>query len=93
MVKKRWLVVSTNAINEIGLYPILVRVTKKARERAAPTAVEVEPDEANNLPEVSYVLCHDLLTLPFDQLDEQFGHLGPLDLSRVETALKYALSL
>jgi hypothetical protein len=42
---------------------------------------------------VSYALCHDLLTLPFDQMGEQFGRLGTLDLARVEVALKYALSL
>jgi mRNA-degrading endonuclease toxin of MazEF toxin-antitoxin module len=93
MLKKRWIVVSTNAINNLGLYPILVRVTKKDRERSAPTAIEVDPDAENNLPEVSYALCHDLLTLPFDQMGEQFGRLGTLDLARVEVALKYALSL
>ena len=93
MLKKRWLVASTNAINDSGMYPVLVRVTRAARERTVPTAVEVEPDEENNLPEISYVLCHDLLTLPFDQLGERFGQLGSLDLARCEVALRYALSL
>lgn len=93
MLRERWLVVSTNAINRVGLYPILARVTATVRERKVPTAVEIEPDGENNLPEISYVLCHDLLTLPFDQHGDTFGRLGVVDVVRVEEALRYALSL
>jgi mRNA-degrading endonuclease toxin of MazEF toxin-antitoxin module len=90
---KRFLVVSTDAINELGMFPVLVRVTKKTRDRSAPTAVEVEPDSENNLPETSYFLCHDLVTLSRENIGERFGRLGIADLFHVEEALRYALSL
>jgi mRNA-degrading endonuclease toxin of MazEF toxin-antitoxin module len=93
MIKKRWLVVSTNAINDAAMHPILARVTEKVRERSVPTAVEVEPDSENNLPVISYVLCHDLLTLSASQVGDRFGRLAIVDLVRVEDALRYALSL
>jgi mRNA-degrading endonuclease toxin of MazEF toxin-antitoxin module len=93
MLEKRWLVVSTDAINHAGIHPIVARVTDKARERNVPTAVEVEPDAENNLPEVSYVLCHDLLTLIEDAIGDRFGRLGAVDQARVDIALRYALSL
>jgi mRNA-degrading endonuclease toxin of MazEF toxin-antitoxin module len=93
MVRKRFVVVSTDAINELGMFPILARISENHRDRRAPTAVEVEPDRENHLPSTSHVLCHDLVTLPSGQLGDSFGRLSVVDLFRVEAGLRYSLYL
>jgi mRNA-degrading endonuclease toxin of MazEF toxin-antitoxin module len=75
------------------MHAVTARITSRARDRSIPTAVEVDPDHENRLHAPSYVLCHDLLTVPQIDLSAPFGRLGPADLFAVEAALRYALSL
>jgi mRNA-degrading endonuclease toxin of MazEF toxin-antitoxin module len=89
---KRLLVVSGQAINQAGMHAIVARLTVKGRDRSVPTAVEVELSVENSLPKLTYVLCHDLVTIRQESL-ERFGRLGIVDLVRVEGGLRYALSL
>jgi mRNA-degrading endonuclease toxin of MazEF toxin-antitoxin module len=93
-VRKIVLIVSRDAMNEAGMNVILARLTSQERYRGLPTAVEVRPSDENGLLETSFVLCHDVLTLPQAALDPRpKGQLerGPLLL--VGHALRYALNL
>ena len=48
--------------------------------------------EGSGLPEVSYVLCHELATMRRDRLDETpLGRLSPSELWHVEQALEMVI--
>ena len=90
--RKPVLVVSWNAVNA-GMRPIVARVTRSWRVRNIPTYVELEAGEAN-LPETSWILCHDLAVLPASLLDEQpAGELSFERMLQVDEALRRALAL
>lgn len=75
------------------MWPIVVRVTSRWRVRNVPTSVELDAGEAS-LPEVSWVLCHELHTLPATFLDEDaVGELSFARMLEVDAALKRALDL
>jgi mRNA-degrading endonuclease toxin of MazEF toxin-antitoxin module len=86
------LVVSWKAINEGLRSPIVARITSRARERALPTYVPLEAGEAG-LPEPSYVLCHDLVTLRESDFRRRSGLLPLGRMLEVERALRQALAL
>jgi mRNA-degrading endonuclease toxin of MazEF toxin-antitoxin module len=63
-------------------------VTTTARDRAFPTAVEVEPSTENGLNDISYVVCHELTTYRRARLDAApIGRLSPADMWKVEEAI------
>jgi mRNA-degrading endonuclease toxin of MazEF toxin-antitoxin module len=70
---------------------VVADITSNPRERSLPTAVEIDSDESG-LPEVSYVLCHELATMRRDRLGATpFGRLSPSELWRVEQALEMVI--
>lgn len=86
-------VVSGRAVNE-GLSNVIVaRITAVGRDRSLPTFVGLEASEIGGLPERSFVICHDLFTLPKDNLLEHAGTLGAHRLLDIEDALRRALDL
>lgn len=90
--RKRVLVVSWNAVNS-GMWPIVARITSRSRVRNVPTFVELDEGEGN-LPEASWVLCHELYTLPGEVLDDApSGQLSIGRMIQVGAALKRALDL
>jgi mRNA-degrading endonuclease toxin of MazEF toxin-antitoxin module len=90
--EKPGLVVSWDPVNRGLRSAIVARITSRERERALPTHVELDPGEAG-LPLRSYVLCHDLVTLPESDFGRQVGMLHPGRLLQVDEALRRALDL
>ena len=73
--------------------PICALVTTTARDRTIPTYVEVDPTESG-LDEMSFVLCHPLVTKDERDMDAQpVGDLGYPKIHEVELALARALDL
>jgi mRNA-degrading endonuclease toxin of MazEF toxin-antitoxin module len=73
---------------------MVLRITKEERHRELPSVVVVEPEADTGLSVRSFVLCHDLLTLPQDALDPRAkGRLPVGKMLEVEDKLRYALDL
>lgn len=92
--RKLAVVVSSDAINRAGMHAIVARLTKEERHRALPTVVVVEPEEQTGLQVRSFILCHDIVTVPQASCDPQRKGTLPLGkLIEVEHKLRYALDL
>ena len=87
------LVVSADTLNRSLSEVTLARVTALERDRGLPTFVALDPNDVPELPERSYVLCHNVYTLPKEQLRRHAGALSPSRLVEVEDALRFALDL
>ncbi len=77
----------------LALGPIVARITSVERARNIPTAVVLEPGEVDGLPERSYVLCHDLVTV---QTEELVAHMGPVPserMSEIEDRLAFVFGV
>jgi mRNA interferase MazF len=86
------LVVSAQSLNRALDHVTAARITAADRGRSLPSYVALEPPEAE-LPERSFVLCHELHTIPKTALRERVGKLGPTRMSEVEGGLRMALDL
>ena len=92
--RKLAVVVSADAINRAGMHVVVARLTRQDRYRAVPSVVVVEPEEQTGLAVTSFVLCHDLLTVPRSALDPR--PIGSLPLGKIietEEKLRYAFDL
>jgi mRNA-degrading endonuclease toxin of MazEF toxin-antitoxin module len=92
--RKLAVVVSADAINQAGMNVVIARLTRQDRYRSVPSVVVVEAEEQTGLSATSFVLCHDLHTLPQSILDPR--PVGTLPLGKiieVEDKLRYALDL
>lgn len=85
------LVVSAQALNRVLTEVTVARITAVDRERAIPSFVTLEPGEV--LPERSFVICHNLFTLPTSELRDHAGTLTADRMLEVEDALRQALDL
>ncbi len=85
-------IVSDRAVT-LALHPIVARVTSVERERAVPTAVAIEPGEVDGLPERSYVLCHDLVTLNDGDLVKRLGIISTQRLLEIENRLAFVFRI
>jgi len=85
--------VSPDFINRALSNLIAARITSVARPRSLPTIVQVEAGDVTGLTGESFVVCHDLFTLPQAVFRRYLGHLPPRHMLRVEDALKVALGL
>ena len=93
--RKYVLVVSNNAINA-RMDPVVVRLTAEERHRALPTTVELTADDraSATLPRPTWVLCHEIVTIPLDDLDPRpKGDLSLGTRSRVERAIARVFDL
>jgi len=86
-------IVSARAVNLALADVIAARVTSVERERSLPTYAALDPGDVEGLPLPSYVVCHDLWTLPKGRLVKSLGILPPNRLVDVERGLKAALDL
>ena len=85
-------VVSSRPVNDALRRPVLARITARQRERSLPTHVVLAESEAG-LPLPSTVLCHELWTVPAEDLDPELGLLEPDRMGEVDAALLRALDL
>jgi mRNA-degrading endonuclease toxin of MazEF toxin-antitoxin module len=85
------LVVSAQALNRALTEITVARITSVERERAIPSFVALEAGEV--LPERSFVICHNLFTLPTSELRDHAGTLTADRMLEVEDALRQALDL
>lgn len=86
-------IVSRDSINDRGMNVIVVRITDEDRHREVPTAIQLRSGEAN-LPHESWLLCHEIYTIPYEWLD--VAPTGDLDLGTItemEQRLAYALDI
>lgn len=90
--RKPAVIVSSRLVT-LKLKPIVARITSVARERALPTAVSLEPGEIEGLPRASFVLAHDVFTLPEGHLVEHLGGLRSERMLEVDEAMLTALGL
>lgn len=87
------LVVSADLLN-LSLREVTVaRITAVERERALRSYVRIEPGEAEGLPALSFVLCHNLYTVAAAALRRPVGELPEPRMVEVEGALRFALDL
>jgi mRNA-degrading endonuclease toxin of MazEF toxin-antitoxin module len=92
--RKLVVVVSRDSINQVGMNVIVARLTKQERFRALPSTVVIEPEADTGLAVRSFVLCHDLLTIPQGLLDiHPKGRVPFGKMLEVEAKLRYALDL
>jgi mRNA-degrading endonuclease toxin of MazEF toxin-antitoxin module len=71
---------------------VVADITSNPRDRAFPTAVEIDPSEENRLSEISYVCCHELATIRRGLLDaDPIGQLSPADLHRVRECIEMVI--
>ncbi|HVS28956.1 MAG TPA: type II toxin-antitoxin system PemK/MazF family toxin [Solirubrobacteraceae bacterium] len=84
-------VVSAQALNRALGEVTVARVTAVDRERSIPSFVALEAGEV--LPARSFVICHNLFTLPTSELRKQIGTLTADRMLEVEDALRQALDL
>lgn len=87
------LVVSNESLNRALQEVTVARVTALERDRSLPSYVALEPDEVEGLPERSFVICHNVHTLPKTALRASAGRLRPGRMLQVEDALRYVLDL
>jgi mRNA-degrading endonuclease toxin of MazEF toxin-antitoxin module len=82
-----WDVVSTALDNAV-----VARITSVPRQRSVPTVVPLEVGEVEGLDRASWIVCHDLFTLPkpFRRLA---GSLRRERMLEVDAALRRALDL
>jgi mRNA-degrading endonuclease toxin of MazEF toxin-antitoxin module len=85
-------IVSDRAVT-LALHPIVARITSVEHQRAVPTAVAIDPGEVEGLPERSYVLCHDLVTLNDGDLVERLGVLPAQRLLQIEDRLAFVFRI
>jgi mRNA-degrading endonuclease toxin of MazEF toxin-antitoxin module len=76
-----------------ALRPTVARITSVERARALPTTVVLEPGEVDGLPERSYVLCHDLLTVPIEELVTHLGAAPSERMSEIEDRLAFVFGV
>jgi mRNA-degrading endonuclease toxin of MazEF toxin-antitoxin module len=90
---KPGVVCSRRAVN-LSLMPIVARITTTGRERALPTAVQLDAGEVDGLSEDSFALAHDLfLAGPAAPPLDSAGRLSALKLVELREALAWTFSL
>ena len=86
-------VCSRRAVN-LGLMPVVARITTVDRERSLPTAVRLDARDVDGLPEESFALAHDLfLAGPAAPALSAAGRLGALKLVELRHALEWTFAL
>ena len=87
------IVVQTDAANTNPRYPNVIVVTLSTKGRHVATHVEIHPSAVNGLQKSSFAKCEQILTISKDRLGKKWGTLGNSEMSRVDDALRAALTL
>ncbi|MHB1808565.1 MAG: type II toxin-antitoxin system PemK/MazF family toxin [Solirubrobacteraceae bacterium] len=77
----------------LALRPIVARITSVERVRSVPTTVTLVAGEVDRLPNLSYVLCHDLLTVDESGMSEHLGAVPRERLIEIEDRLAFVFGL
>jgi mRNA-degrading endonuclease toxin of MazEF toxin-antitoxin module len=77
----------------LRLHPIVARITSVDRERGLATVAALDPGEVEGLPQASFVLGHDLYTLPTEGLATHLGWLQWERMLEVDSAVLTALGI
>ena len=86
------LIVSADSVNLRLRQPVVARITATDRPRVLSTYVHLEASEAG-LDRESFVLCHDLSTVPAEGLGALLALLTAQRMEEVDAALARALDL
>jgi mRNA-degrading endonuclease toxin of MazEF toxin-antitoxin module len=92
-IGRKPVVVVSSRLVTLKLSPIVARITSVARERTLATVVALAASEVEGLSEVSFVLGHDLFTLPEGGLVAHLGWLQSERMLEVDGAMLTALGV
>jgi mRNA-degrading endonuclease toxin of MazEF toxin-antitoxin module len=92
-VGRKPVVIVSSRLVTLKLQPIVARITSAQRERTIATVVALDVGELEALPLPSFVLGHDLTTVPSDALLEHHGALRPERMIEVDAAVLVALGM
>jgi mRNA-degrading endonuclease toxin of MazEF toxin-antitoxin module len=92
-IGRKPVVIVSSRLVTLKLSPIVARITSTQRERTISTVVTLDAGEVDGLPLVSFVLGHDLFTVPTRALLEHHGELRPERMMEVDAAVLTALGL
>ncbi len=90
--RKPAVIVSSRLVT-LRLHPIVARITSVDRERGLATVAALDPGEVDGLPDASFVLGHDLYTLPASGLVTHLGWLQRERMLDVDSAVLTALGV
>jgi mRNA-degrading endonuclease toxin of MazEF toxin-antitoxin module len=77
----------------LALRPIVARITRVERPRTVPTSVALASGEIEGLPEHSYILCHDLMTMQDGGLVEHLGAVSRERIIEIEDRLAFVFGV
>jgi len=86
-------VVVSSRLVTLKLSPIVARITSVDRERSLSTVVALPAGELEALSQDSFILGHDLFTLPMEALVEHLGWLQSEHMFEVDDAVLTALGV
>jgi mRNA-degrading endonuclease toxin of MazEF toxin-antitoxin module len=92
-VGRKPVVIVSSRLVTLKLHPIVARLTSTQRVRTIATVVALDAGEVDALPLASFVLGHDLSTVPTHALLEHHGSLRPERMIEVDAAVLVALGL
>ena len=87
------LVIQTEAGNLNPGYPNVIIAAITSRLRGVPTHVRVDPAKQNGLSVASEIMGEQIQTISKERLVKRLGKLEPVEMQKVERALKLSLSL
>jgi mRNA-degrading endonuclease toxin of MazEF toxin-antitoxin module len=86
-------VIISSRLVTLSLNPIVARITSVERERTLATVIPLSPGEIESLPEMSFILAHDLFTLAEGALAKHLGWLRAERMFEVDHAVLTALGV
>jgi mRNA interferase MazF len=87
------LVVQRDVANRNENYPNTIVVAVSTKGKPVPFHVEIPPDDANGLTQISYAKCEQLQTASKERLIDRIGKIDPKIMAEVDIALKKVLDL
>ena len=87
------LIIQNNPFNSTERYPNTIVLAITTKGRSIPTHVEITPDGANGLLQISYVKCEQIMTISRDRLTEFIGTLSENKMQQIDIALKRVMAL
>lgn len=87
------IIVQNNKGNHFSPTVIVVLLTSQLKSRYLPTHVEIKKDKENKLFLDSTALCEQILTVDKKRLMKKIGKVNPIQLERINQALRISLGL
>lgn len=86
-------IISSDVLNWALTEITAARITSIERERSLPTYVTLNQAEVAGLPERSFIICHNVFTLPKATLKEHLGDVPVERILDIENALRITFDL